>query len=154
MAFLFRWRFSIPSSSFDGCIAGIPKRTKEDALLSHKGSRSRWRAVSIVFFLEAHFQPASFSVGAGPGGNMRHYRISTADEALDAAFEAGALTVCAKHRYFLDRRPPDGLDRPGHPKRQPVLRCPMNIVAPKRLSSFLSSQPLPFCDLGRILDLF
>jgi hypothetical protein len=34
---------------------------------------------------------------------MRHYSMSTADEALDAAFEAGALTVCAKHQYNVIR---------------------------------------------------
>jgi hypothetical protein len=34
---------------------------------------------------------------------MRPYTITTADEALEAAFEARAVTLCPKHKYNLIR---------------------------------------------------
>jgi hypothetical protein len=36
---------------------------------------------------------------------MRYYTMATADEALDASFRAGALSVCPKHGYNMIRSP-------------------------------------------------
>jgi hypothetical protein len=35
------------------------------------------------------------------------YTMTTADEALQAAFEAGALTLCPEHKYNIIRATPD-----------------------------------------------
>jgi hypothetical protein len=42
---------------------------------------------------------------------MRPYTMETADEALEAAFEAGALTLCPKHPYNLIRTSEPALTR-------------------------------------------
>jgi hypothetical protein len=42
---------------------------------------------------------------------MRSYSMATADEALEAAFEAGAITLCPKHQYNMIRTSDPALTR-------------------------------------------